>query len=220
MSLNWMDPGKGFKFTLRTDASNYAIGAVLEQTFEGYSKPVAFWSRKLTPGQRKWSPREQETYAIVSALKKFAGYIGLRKVSIVTDHECLKSWYKEHVDTPSGPAGRRGRWHEFGRNKIQPRKVKCGGGQHVQMGVPGGIGHERCEQARISSRCRRGGKNDGVRGGGKMGGSKDSGSQEESQAPGIPLLSPSPIHHSLGSLPNLLRQLRLQQRLASRVPSM
>ena len=111
LQLNLMDPDKDF--TIRTDASGYAVGCVVEQDIGGELKPVAFWSRKLTTGQRKWSPREQETYAIVSALKKFAGWIGLRKVHIITDHECLQSWHKEKVDTPSGPTGRRGRWHEL-----------------------------------------------------------------------------------------------------------
>ena len=111
LSLHLVDPD--LDFTIHTDSSGYAVGAVLEQEFNGKLCPVAFWSRKLTPGQRKWSPREQETYAIVCALRKYAGYIGLRHVTVITDHECLRSWHKEHVDTPSGPAGRRGRWHEL-----------------------------------------------------------------------------------------------------------
>ena len=31
---------------------------------------------------------------------------------VCTDHQPLQSWHKEHVDTPSGPAARRARWHE------------------------------------------------------------------------------------------------------------
>ena len=31
---------------------------------------------------------------------------------VCTDHQSLQSWHKEHVDTPSGPAARRARWHE------------------------------------------------------------------------------------------------------------
>ena len=99
-------------FFLRTDASKYAIGAVLEQIQDGERVPVAFFSRKLTGSQRGWSPREQETYAIVAALRKWAGWIGLQPVVVLTDHKALESWVTEHVDTPSGPAGRRGRWHE------------------------------------------------------------------------------------------------------------
>ena len=31
---------------------------------------------------------------------------------VCTDHQRLQSWHKEHVDTPSGPAAGRARWHE------------------------------------------------------------------------------------------------------------
>ena len=70
-------------FVLRVDASDKAIGAVLEQlpgakgpitTSQALSNktvPVAFMSKKLTPGQaKKWYVREKEAYAIVMALKK------------------------------------------------------------------------------------------------------------------------------------------------------
>ena len=107
-----MDPDKGF--VLRTDASDYAVGAVLEQIRDNRSHvPVAFWSRILAEGQRQtWTAREKETYAIVCALRKWSGHIGLQPVVVCTDHQSLQSWHKEHVDTPSGPAARRARWLE------------------------------------------------------------------------------------------------------------
>ena len=74
---------------------------------------MAFWSRVLAEDQRRtWTPREKEAYAIVMALTKWAGYIALHPVTVCTDHQSLQSWHKEHVDTPSGPASRRARWHE------------------------------------------------------------------------------------------------------------
>ena len=94
---------------LRTDASDYAVGAVLEQIRDDRSHvPVAFWSRILAEGQRRtWTAREKETYAIVCALRKWSGHIGLQPVVVCTDHQSLQSWHKEHVDTPSGPAAGR-----------------------------------------------------------------------------------------------------------------
>ena len=112
LGLFLVDPNKGF--VLRTDASDYAVGAVLEQVRDdGTHVPVAFWSRILAEGQRRtWTAREKETYAIVCALRKWSGHIGLQPVVVCTDHQSLQSWHKEHVDTPSGPAARRARWHE------------------------------------------------------------------------------------------------------------
>ena len=80
-----MDPDKGF--VLRTDASDYAVGAVLEQIRDdGSHVPVAFWSRILAEGQRRpWTAREKETYAIVCALRKWSGHIGLQPMVVCTD---------------------------------------------------------------------------------------------------------------------------------------
>ena len=115
LELFRVDPDK--PFVLRTDASDKAVGAVLEQHREvnpGQTGlvPVAFFSRKLGKHQLNWTPREKETYAVVSALRKWSGWIGLQPVLVLTDHKSLEDWVREKVDTPSGPAGRRARWHE------------------------------------------------------------------------------------------------------------
>jgi len=112
-------------FVLRVDASGYAIGATLEQLKQGNEKPtaqdvidkktvpVAFLSRKLTQGQRHWTPRELETYAIILALQKWESWIGLQPILVLTDHQSLEAWTREVLDTPSGPVGRRARWHQI-----------------------------------------------------------------------------------------------------------
>ena len=112
VGLHLVDPDRGF--VLRTDASDYAVGAVLEQVLDdGRQVPVAFWSRVLAEGQRRtWTPREKEAYAVVMALRKWAGYIALHPVTVCTDNQSLQSCHKEHVDTPSGLASRWARWHE------------------------------------------------------------------------------------------------------------
>ena len=112
LGLFLINPDRGF--VLRSDASDYAVGAVLEQVREnGSHVPVAFWGRGLAEGQRRtWTAREKETYAIICALRNCSGHIGLQPIVVCTDHHSLQSWHKEHVDTPSGPAARRPWWHE------------------------------------------------------------------------------------------------------------
>jgi acetyl esterase/lipase len=122
LELYQIDPDR--PFVMRCDASGFAIGAVLEQAHPDEERtaqvdigktrlvPVGFFSRKLTGSQLNWTPREKETYAIVAALRKWAGHIGFQPVVVATDHRSLQNWVTEHVDTPSGPRGRRARWHE------------------------------------------------------------------------------------------------------------
>jgi putative transposase len=122
LELFQLDPDR--PFVMRCDASDFAIGAVLQQVHPDEERtahvdigkvrlvPVSFFSRKLTGSQLNWTPREKETYAIVAALRKWAGHIGYQPVIVVTDHRSLQDWVTEHVDTPSGPRGRRARWHE------------------------------------------------------------------------------------------------------------
>ena len=73
---------------------------------------MSFYSRKLAKSHLNKTPREKYTYAIVAALRKWAGYVGFQPVIVATDHKSLEDWVTEHVDTPSGPRGRRARWHE------------------------------------------------------------------------------------------------------------
>ena len=112
LGLFLMTRDKGF--LLRTDASDCAVGADLEHVREdGSHVPVAFWSRVLAEGQhRTWTAREKETYAIICALRTWSGHIGLQPIVVCIDHQSLQSWHKEQVDTLSGPAARRARWHE------------------------------------------------------------------------------------------------------------
>ena len=112
VGLDLVDPDRGF--VLRTDASDYAIGVVLEQVCDNARHLLmAFGSRVLTEGQRQtWTPHDKEAHAIVTALRKWAGYIALHPVTVCTDHQSLQCWHKEHMDTPSGTAFRRARWHE------------------------------------------------------------------------------------------------------------
>ena len=111
LSLHHIDPDQPYQ--MRTDASHTAVGAVLEQQKQGHWVPVCFFSRKLTPAQVNWSPREKEAYAIVASLIKWSGWVGTNPVTVVTDHKSLESWVREYVETPSGPTGRRARWHEL-----------------------------------------------------------------------------------------------------------
>ena len=101
VGLHLVDPDRGF--VLRTDASDYPVGAVLEQVLDdGRHVPVAFWSRVLAEGQRRtWTPREKEGYTIVMALRKWAGYIALHPVTVCS-RGTKSTWTPPLVPPPDG----------------------------------------------------------------------------------------------------------------------
>ncbi|XP_023288921.1 uncharacterized protein LOC111674083 [Orussus abietinus] len=83
-------PKKDRPFYLQTDASDYALGAVLYQlNDEGQQEPIHFASRTLKGPELAYFTTEKELLGIVWALKKFRSYLFGSKVIIVTDHQAL-----------------------------------------------------------------------------------------------------------------------------------
>ncbi|KAG5883801.1 hypothetical protein JTB14_036678 [Gonioctena quinquepunctata] len=62
-------------FTLKTDASSYALGACLLQGERTDERPVEYASRLITPADRNYTTTEREALAIVYAIEKFRGYV-------------------------------------------------------------------------------------------------------------------------------------------------
>lgn len=77
-------------FLLTTDASNYALGAVLSQKGVTGEKPVSYISRTLNDTEQKYSTIEKELLAIVWSCKMFRPYLFGTHFTIRTDHRPLK----------------------------------------------------------------------------------------------------------------------------------
>jgi len=77
------------EFTLRTDASDNGLRAVLLQMSGDVLQPVAYASRKLLPRERNYAVIEKECLAIVWAMQKFAQYLYGREFRLETDHHPL-----------------------------------------------------------------------------------------------------------------------------------
>ena len=81
-------------YRLYTDASDYAVGAILAQEDEdGNERVIHYLSQQLSRTQRKWPTLEKEGWAIVLALKKFRQYLLGAQVTIFTDHKPLRSLF-------------------------------------------------------------------------------------------------------------------------------
>ena len=88
-------------FTLMTDASDYAIGAVLGQLEEGNKEVViAYASRGLKAHEKNYAVIEKEALAIIFAVKYFRHYIWGRRIQVLTDQRPLQ-WLMTHKDTSS-----------------------------------------------------------------------------------------------------------------------
>ena len=89
-------------FVLTTDASGFAVGAVLSQGKIGQDKPIAFTSRTLNQAEQNYSSTEKELTAIVWACRYFRPG---RNFTIDTNHKPL-TWMFSVKD----PSSRLLRW--------------------------------------------------------------------------------------------------------------
>ena len=77
-------------FILSTDASGIAVGASLNQmTEENKCVPTAFFSRKLTDAEKKYSTFDRELLAAYLAVKHFKHYLEGSTFTINVDHKPL-----------------------------------------------------------------------------------------------------------------------------------
>ena len=83
-----------------TDASLYAIGAVLTQIFPEGERVIEYLSKQLTEGQRKWPTIERECYAIISSIGKLRHYLVGSKFTVYTDHMPLRSLFSADMKNP------------------------------------------------------------------------------------------------------------------------
>jgi hypothetical protein len=82
------------------------MGAVLYQQQGGKLGVIAYESRKFTPAERNYSTADQETLAVIHALKKWRHYLeGAVGVEIYTDHQPLV-----HLRTQPTLSRRHARW--------------------------------------------------------------------------------------------------------------
>jgi RNase H-like domain found in reverse transcriptase/Reverse transcriptase (RNA-dependent DNA polymerase)/Integrase zinc binding domain/Chromo (CHRromatin Organisation MOdifier) domain len=100
------DPNKPIR--LMTDASGFALGAILLQpNEEGHWLPVAYWSRKMIDAETRYHTHDQELLAIVEAILHWRHYLeGTRYAfEVLTDHKNLKGFVNQ-----KSLSGRQARW--------------------------------------------------------------------------------------------------------------
>lgn len=84
--------------TMATDASDFAVGAVLQQKHEGSWQPLGFFSQKLSPAERKYAAYDRELLAIYNEIKHFRYMIEGRPFTVLTDHKPNTFAFKQKLD--------------------------------------------------------------------------------------------------------------------------
>lgn len=94
-------PDVSATLALFVDASNFSIGAVVQQMEKDEWKPLAYFSRNLSPPQQKYSAYDRELLAIYEAIKYFRHMLEAREFIIFTDHKPITYAFRKKVDTSS-----------------------------------------------------------------------------------------------------------------------
>ena len=83
-------PDWSLPFEIMCDASDYVVGAVLDQNKDKKHHAIAYASKTLTGAQLNYATTEKELLAVVFAINKFRSYLVGAKVIVYTNHVALK----------------------------------------------------------------------------------------------------------------------------------
>jgi hypothetical protein len=90
------DTGPETRYTLYTDASGFALGAVLLQDQGQGLQHVAYHARKMNKHEVHYPVHEQELLAIRDALIQFRCYLdGCAGFTVIIDHNSLKHFFQQ-----------------------------------------------------------------------------------------------------------------------------
>ena len=82
-------PDWSLPFTLHTDASELAAGAVLTQAIENREAPLGYASHRFARAEEKLSPNDREVLGVLYGIEQFRTYLQHRRFTLVTDCAAL-----------------------------------------------------------------------------------------------------------------------------------
>ncbi|UYV83881.1 hypothetical protein LAZ67_X000498 [Cordylochernes scorpioides] len=85
--LNYPQPNS--TLSVLVDASNVAVGGVLQQLNDTAWEPISFFSKKLSPAETKYSAFDRELLAAFLSVKHFSYFLDGKTFMLFTDHKPL-----------------------------------------------------------------------------------------------------------------------------------
>ena len=104
-------PNESKPFIVETDASDFALGAILSQYDDcQVLRPIAFYSRQFTPAELNYEVYDKELLAIHAAFKEWRHFLqgGHHQTSVLSDHHSL-----QYFMTSKQLTRRQARWSLF-----------------------------------------------------------------------------------------------------------
>ena len=92
-------------YILDTDASDFGLGAVLQQKQDGVVKVIAYASRALNGAEKSYCTTRKELLAIIYGLKSYRQFLLARHFIIRTDHAAFT-----HLLRTPEPLAQQARW--------------------------------------------------------------------------------------------------------------
>ena len=82
-------PNSAAPYCLMVDASNVAVGGVLQQYVHNIWQPISFFSKRLQPAETKYSTFSRELLSIYLSIRHFRHFLEGREFYVLTDHKPL-----------------------------------------------------------------------------------------------------------------------------------
>ena len=83
---------------IATDASDVAVGAVLQQHIGNAWQPISYFSKKLKPAETRYSTFDRELLAVYLSIKHFHHFVEGRTFHVLTDHKPITYALSSHSD--------------------------------------------------------------------------------------------------------------------------
>lgn len=94
-------PSHDAETRLVTDASDFGMGASLEQKISSEWRPLAFFSRKFTPAQRNYGTYDRQLAAVYEVIRFFRYFLEGQIFKVVTDHKPLIYAFSQRTEKAS-----------------------------------------------------------------------------------------------------------------------